>query len=177
VPRPAAGALARGRTGQLWITPELGPGPGREQPRDLPISSSSEREPGADLAHRQPLQRRHEPDHHSADLHAITSSRVPDMQSGVRRHSPASGMCAVTALVIAARVGGVEGRSAGSFSRVLFRTIQLAVAGGVHIGRADGLARRALRLHERVGYPVAESQQAGSDQCCRQGAAPPDRVG
>ena len=41
-------------------------------------------------------------------------------------------------------------------------TIHLAVAGGVHIGRADGLRRRALRLQERVGYPVAESQQAGS---------------
>jgi hypothetical protein len=66
---------------------------------------------------------------------------------------------------------------ARSFSRVLFRTIHLAVAGGVHIGRADGLRRRALRLQERVGYPVAESQQAGSDQCCRQGAAPPDGVG
>ena len=39
------------------------------------------------------------------------------------------------------------------------------------------LRRRALRLQERVGYPVAESQQAGSGQCCRQGAAPPDGVG
>lgn len=56
-------------------------------------------------------------------------------------------------------------------------TIHLAVAGGVHIGRADGLRRRALRLQERVGYPVAESQQAGSGQCYRQGAAPPDGVG
>ena len=56
-------------------------------------------------------------------------------------------------------------------------TIHLAVAGGVHIGRADSLRRGALRLQERVGYPVAESQQAGSDQCCRQGAAPPDGVG
>ena len=68
-----------------------------------------------------------------------------------------------------------------------------AVAGGVHIGRADGsglhtfrgivhrlrcrLRRSGLGLQERVGYPVAESQQAGSDQCCRQGAAPPDGVG
>ena len=34
-------------------------------------------------------------------------------------------------------------------------TIHLAVAGGVHIGRADRLRRRALRLQERVGYPVA----------------------
>jgi hypothetical protein len=56
-------------------------------------------------------------------------------------------------------------------------TIHLAVAGGVHIGRADGLRRRALRLQERVGYPVAESQQAGSGQCYRHGAAPPDGVG
>ena len=56
-------------------------------------------------------------------------------------------------------------------------TIHLAVAGGVHIGRGDGLRRRALRLQERVGYPVAESQQAGSGQCYRQGAAPPDGVG
>src|ERR1700733_11910602 len=56
-------------------------------------------------------------------------------------------------------------------------TIHLAVAGGVHIGRADALRRRALRLQERVGYPVAESQQAGSGQCYRQGAAPPDGVG
>jgi RNA polymerase sigma factor (sigma-70 family) len=39
------------------------------------------------------------------------------------------------------------------------------------------LRRRALRLQERVGYPIAESQQAGPDQCCRQGAAPPDGVG
>jgi arginase family protein len=64
-----------------------------------------------------------------------------------------------------------------SFSRVLFRTSHLAVAGEVRIGRADGLRRRALRLQERVGYPVAESQKAGSGQCCRQGAAPPDGVG
>ena len=56
-------------------------------------------------------------------------------------------------------------------------TIHLAVAGGVHIGRADGLRRGALGLLERVGYPVAESQQAGSGQCCRQGAAPPGGVG
>src|SRR5215468_10767407 len=56
-------------------------------------------------------------------------------------------------------------------------TVHLAVAGGVHIGRADGLRRGALRLQERVGYPVAESQQAGSGQCYRQGAAPPDGVG
>ena len=56
-------------------------------------------------------------------------------------------------------------------------TIHLAVAGGVHIGRADGLRRRAWRLQERVGYPVAESQQAGSGQCYRQGAAPPDGIG
>jgi hypothetical protein len=56
-------------------------------------------------------------------------------------------------------------------------TIHLAVAGGVHIGRADSLRRRALRLQERVGYPVAESQQAGSGECNRQGAAPPDGVG
>ena len=27
----------------------------------------------------------------------------------------------------------------------------MAVAGGVHIGRADGLPRRGLRLQERVG--------------------------
>src|SRR5581483_1621614 len=47
-------------------------------------------------------------------------------------------------------------------------TARLAVAGGVHIGRADGLRRGALRLQERVGYPVAESQQAGSGQCYRQ---------
>ena len=39
------------------------------------------------------------------------------------------------------------------------------------------LRRRALRLQERVGHPVAESQQAGSGQCCRQGAAPPGGVG
>ena len=45
------------------------------------------------------------------------------------------------------------------------------------IGHIDGLRRRALRLQERVGYPVAESQQAGSGQCYRQGAAPPDGVG
>ena len=57
------------------------------------------------------------------------------------------------------------------------RTIHLAVAGGVHTGRADGLRRRALRLREWVGYPVAESQQAGSGQCYRQGAPPPDGVG
>jgi hypothetical protein len=44
-------------------------------------------------------------------------------------------------------------------------------------GRADGLRRRALRLQERVGYPIAESQQAGSGQRYRQGAAPPDGVG
>jgi hypothetical protein len=37
--------------------------------------------------------------------------------------------------------------------------------GGVGIGRADGLRRRAVRLQERVGYPVAESQQAGSGHC------------
>src|ERR1700733_2761520 len=56
---------------------------------------------------------------------------------------------------------------ARSFSRVLFRTVHLA----------DGLRRKALRLQVRVGYPVAESQHAGSGQCCRQGAAPPDGVG
>ena len=45
------------------------------------------------------------------------------------------------------------------------------------IAGPDGLRRRALRLQERVGYPVAESQQAGPGQCYRQGAAPPDGVG
>ena len=39
------------------------------------------------------------------------------------------------------------------------------------------LRRRALRLQERVGYPIAESELAGPGQCCRQGAAPPDGVG
>src|SRR5262249_58728052 len=56
-------------------------------------------------------------------------------------------------------------------------TIHLAVAGGGHIGRADGLRRRALRLQERGGDPVAGAPQAGSGQCCRPGAAPPDGGG
>jgi NADH dehydrogenase len=55
--------------------------------------------------------------------------------------------------------------------------VHVQLAGGIHIGRADGLRRRAFRLQERVGYPVAESQQAGPGQCCRQSAAPPDGVG
>jgi hypothetical protein len=42
---------------------------------------------------------------------------------------------------------------------------------------ADTWTWGGLRLQKRVGYPVAESQQAGSGQCYRQGAAPPDGVG
>jgi hypothetical protein len=49
-------------------------------------------------------------------------------------------------------------------------------SGRVQVGHADGLRRRELRLQERVGYPVAESQQADSGQSDRQGAAPPDGV-
>ena len=45
------------------------------------------------------------------------------------------------------------------------------------IGHIDGLRWGALCLQERVGQPVAESQQAGSGQCYRQGAAPPDGIG
>jgi len=72
----------------------------------------------------------------------------------------------------ACRIIGLPVRELGGTS-----TIHLAVADGVHIGRAGGLRRKALRLQERVGYPVAESQQAGSGQYYRQGAAPPDGVG
>ena len=39
------------------------------------------------------------------------------------------------------------------------------------------LKRSALRLQERVGYAVTEPQQAGSGQCQRHRATPPDGVG
>ena len=48
---------------------------------------------------------------------------------------------------------------------VVHDEFSLAVGGGVHIGRADGLRWRGLRLQERIRDPVAESQQAGSGHC------------
>ena len=60
-----------------------------------------------------------------------------------------------------------------------FTALHLGLPAGssAGIGHIDGLRRGALCLQERVGYPVSESKEAGSRQCQRQGAAPPDGVG
>jgi hypothetical protein len=67
--------------------------------------------------------------------------------------TPASGEGPGSSVVMAC-VGHEREQAAERAAPQLFIWL---LAGGVHIGRADGLRRRALRLQERVGYPVAKS--------------------
>ena len=101
---------------------------------------------------------------------------LPVRAPGRSPNPPCRSLLSRLITVLALRVSKIRRRSRKP-ATLHRRVIHLALAGAVHIGRADGLRRRALRPQERVGYPVAESQQAGSGQCCREGAAPPDGVG
>jgi hypothetical protein len=86
------------------------------------------------------------------------------------------------AVIDSAASSGVTRSPTAAFDRYLSFPDQLVFEIPVRTVTLSGhfrcrLQRRGLRLQERVGYPVAKSQEAGPSQCQRNGAAPPDGVG